>query len=104
MTLIFLSDHLIRSSIRCARLRFDRDIPTENRTRQLMADDDGLGTEDFVGFSRRIEEMGQANRIDLFGRRPILLAVAERFRYVHAEPSRSILRLFHQNQEGLPDP
>jgi hypothetical protein len=80
---------------------------------------------------------GQANLIDLFGRRPILLAVAERFQYAtqlwlsrqlvnsqstrwqegillknpppsfetdHAEPSRSILRLFQQNQEGLPDP
>jgi hypothetical protein len=81
--------------------------------------------------------MGQANLIDLFGRRPVLLAVAERFQHatqlwlscqlvnsqftrwhegillknppssfetVHAEPSRSILRLFQQNQEGLPDP
>jgi hypothetical protein len=102
-----------------------------------MLDDDGLGTEDFDGFSPRIGELGQANLIDLFGWRPDLLAVAERFQYasqlwlsrqlvnsqstrwqegillknppssfetVHAEPSRSILRLFQQNQEGLPDP
>jgi len=35
MILIFLSDHLIRSSIRCAHLRFDHDISMENSARQL---------------------------------------------------------------------
>ena len=40
-----------------------------------------LGRYYFDGFSPRIEELVQVNTIDLFGWRPILLAVAERFQY-----------------------